>query len=322
VLINRYVGEMGGILGNGFYFEAEITDSSISGFANGAVSLWRDLLIVGSPASSSFSIFRRSSVWNENSMGYWTKEFSGTPAGDNGFSFGSYTAIFGNYAVVTGSVWSAAAIFRRDATGIWTQTQTLSTNQFYPAGVTMWGNFMAIASSDWTNYYVDIYRLAGGNYVKVQTLDGSSVSLSGATGSGFGNSLDMNDGVLIVGAPLIKKAYVFRNTGSSFVLESTLTPPTNEAGTFGQSVAINQNQALVGVPRGTVANAANNTGHAILYQYVKGSGWVQKQALNPTYTNKDYFGSVVDLDENTAIVGPGIEGTSETNNVYLYPVGP
>lgn len=146
----------------------------------------------------------------------------------------------------------------------------------------------------------------------------------------FGYCVDISGDYAIVGAHTTKvngtnssqgEAFLYHFDGSSWKLQDGLFAPSpvNVANSsFGNSVAVNGNIALVGVPSYDGVDNAN-TGAACLYSYVGGSDpWGMGQLMSFGEKANDYFGRSVDVAGNDAIVGSFHAGTNQNGAVYLY----
>ena len=107
---------------------------------------------------------------------------------------------------------------------------------------------------------VVVFRLLGGAWTEVATLEGSEVSLS----ERFGSALALEGNRLLVGAPgpfpgplpgdatipLPGSAYVFDLSGGQFVESARLVSEETGPGSFGQAVVLSGDGAFVGAPLG------------------------------------------------------------------------
>lgn len=134
---------------------------------------------------------------------------------------------------------------------------------------------------------------------------------TGNVGENFGFSIDIDEGLAVVGGPgslsttPSQAAYVFDVASGS--LMHRLTPPAGAPGDFfGQSVSLSNGRVLVGAP-GTDSSAGIDSGAVYLYDAMTGQFL---GGLTPN-TLVDYqgFGSAVDLDGDRALVG----GSGSTN---------
>jgi len=102
-------------------------------------------------------------------------------------------------------------------------------------------------------------------------------------------------------------AYVFVRSGTVWTQEQKLVAGDSAAGdTFGYSVSLDEDTALIGASAADDATIGNNTGAT--YVFVRsGSSWSQQAKLVAAdAVADDQFGRSVALDENTAVIGTGI----------------
>jgi len=127
----------------------------------------------------------------------------------------------------------------------------------------------------------------------------------GATGDWFGVTVAINGNNAIVGARYDDvgansnqgSVCFYQYNGSNWVLLQKVVDPAGVASeSFGLSVSINGNWAVVGASGAT-------TGSASIYQY-NGSTWIFKQKItDPTGAIGDEFGSAVSITGNYIVVG-------------------
>lgn len=138
----------------------------------------------------------------------------------------------------------------------------------------------------------------------------------------FGQSVSIGDDVLVVGAHTAVEgaAYVFRRTGGTWVEEQRLqgagTLPMDH---FGHAVGISGETIVVGVMRDT--HMGSETGAAMVFENVPGTGWVQTDRLEAsTAATGDRFGRAVHIDADTIVVGAlQHDGPiNESGAVYVY----
>ncbi len=131
----------------------------------------------------------------------------------------------------------------------------------------------------------------------------------------FGHSVAISGDTIVVGAPghvhlsvLSGAAYVFWYDGSNWVEQAELLPsPFTGYGSFGCSVAIAGNRALVGAP---YEDNANGLTAGAVYPFLRsGSNWAPQVKLLAQIGypyNSDHFGSSVGIQGNWAAIGvPG-----------------
>lgn len=146
-------------------------------------------------------------------------------------------------------------------------------------------------------------------YVFERTSDGWTqraelAAADGVLGDGFGTSVAVGQGAILVGAPNKKQAsgergavYVFPETASGFVQgQLELVGPRTSA-SFGHAVALSGNTALIGAPND------GSTGAAYVSTFVNGA-WSQPQPLaTAASTAAGEFGWSVAIHGATAVVG-------------------
>jgi hypothetical protein len=146
-------------------------------------------------------------------------------------------------------------------------------------------------------------------------------NLPGASGAGFGISVDVDGDRMIVGAlwamqimTEVGKAYVYARSGSTWTLEKELgsANPDYTDG-FGQAVAISGTTVAVGsshdnnTPTGTVGHAGSVT----IFTRTMNGGWPTQATINPTGSAAyDNYGWSVALSGSTLVAGaPSVDGT-------------
>ena len=135
------------------------------------------------------------------------------------------------------------------------------------------------------------------------------IASDGGAGDNFGNSVSISGDYAIVGAPkgsggyfLQGAAYIFVRSGNAWVQQAKINSSDGIIGeTFGTSVSINGDYAIIGNPNAGVVYA--NQGAAYVFTRT-GSSWLQQAKL--TYAGgqyNDYFGFSVSISGNYAIIG-------------------
>jgi len=140
----------------------------------------------------------------------------------------------------------------------------------------------------------------------------------GETGDVFGGSVDMIDDLAIIGArgdDLIGASYIYRLSGSSWNLESKITPSDGSSGdNFGHTVAIFGDRAVVG------ATNSGDFGAVYVFTYQTGS-WVQTDKIVPNDGETgEFFGHSVDLDGDYLVVGNPSDNDNGllSGSAYIY----
>ncbi len=143
-----------------------------------------------------------------------------------------------------------------------------------------------------------VFSQSGEAFSEAQKL----VPSDGASMDRFGQSLDLDDDVAIVGSWAHQgngAAYIYRFDGANWIQEQKITA----TGTlnFGWTVAIDGDVAIVGADLDPFAGT--NSGAAYIFRY-NGSFWAQEARLIGSDTsNEDFFGSAVDIIGDLAVVG-------------------
>jgi hypothetical protein len=152
----------------------------------------------------------------------------------------------------------------------------------------------------------------------------------GAAADQFGVSVAVSGDTALVGANLADArgpdsgaAYVFARSGTSWSQEAKLTAGDGANGdTFGASVALLEDTALIGVPNDRHLGAASGSA----YLFVRsGTSWSQQAKLTAAdATSADLFGASVAFSDNTALVGAVCDGDlgSSSGSAYLYTPPP
>ncbi len=152
-----------------------------------------------------------------------------------------------------------------------------------------------------------VYVREGGTWTQSQVL----VADDGAAGDGFGFSVSISGGTILVGAPYATvganggqgAAYVFRQSGGSWSQEQKLvTAAGGASNNFGWSVAVSGATAIVSAPVAPVGENALQ-GNATVFTEDAGS-WTE----GPTLVAADgtgfaTFGSAVAIDGDTIVIG-------------------
>ncbi len=132
-----------------------------------------------------------------------------------------------------------------------------------------------------------------------------------AQGVNYGSSSDISGDRMVIGAPDGTSAgvntgavYMYRNTGSRWIQESTIFPPDSTASAqFGWSVAIDGDLLIVGSPGATGGSLGQNGGAAYIYRH-DGTNWIFEVKLEASNgVANDEFGISVGVSGERAVVG-------------------
>ena len=231
-----------------------------------------------------------------------------------------------------------AYVYERNAEGAWIEVTTLSAADEaeaarFGSSIALDGDRAIIGASgrpDATSLY------NGGAYVYERDSVGSWMEVSiltasdGASGDHFGESVALDGDRAIIGAGYRDdpanaddgagsgKAYVYeRDAAGTWIEVAQLTSSTSvRFGGFGQSVALDDDRAIVG--------ASRSAGGAHVYERDAGGVWTEVATLiGSGGVENDGFGIAVELDGDRAIVGArgGNYGEGydfDAGSVYVY----
>jgi hypothetical protein len=243
--------------------------------------------------------------------------------------FGQSVSISGNYAIVgavgdsTDQSWSGAVfVFElNETTGVWTQKQILKSttvvqNAQFGFSASIHGDY-AIIGAGFEDHSTSITK-SGAVYIfernvttNVWTQTAVFKLATPNTYDQYGYSVSIHGDYAIAGAPwedtnaddAAGAAIIFERNGTTGVWTEKQTlkaSPIVASGTFGKSVSISGNYAIIGSP-------APNTGEGQAYIFERNETtgtWTQKHMITPsdgTWTY--YFGEAVFMSDNYTIVG-------------------
>lgn len=198
---------------------------------------------------------------------------------------------------------------------------------------------------------VRVFVRNGNSWVYQATIDGADATGSMSNAFGFGG-LDIQGDTLAVGIPNHQRVnygatgavFVYRRTGSTWALETTLYASNSEDGDrFGEVLAVHGDRVVVSAPgedsdsRPTAElsnNMYSNSGAA--YVFARDAGvWTQEAYLKSANASTDDACASVDIYRDTILLGcPGEDGSGTginpgTNNLrpnsgaaYMFRRGP
>jgi hypothetical protein len=140
----------------------------------------------------------------------------------------------------------------------------------------------------------------------------------GAPWGEFGFAVAIHGDAVIAGAN--GAAYVFRRTGAGWTEEAKLTepPPAGGGNSFGRSVSLHEDRAIVGSRSGATPNSP---GAAYVF-HTDGTAWAIEATLAPSDpVALDNFGAGVAIDRDYLIVGaPGATsgGRADVGAAYVF----
>lgn len=258
---------------------------------------------------------------------------SGTGAADD--RFGRSVSISGTRLVVgaptdddstttdSGSVY----VFHFNGTS-WVQIQKINpptpeTNAAFGSAVAIDGDWLVVGSPFATSGdgaasgQTYTYNFTGATWALQQTLD----PVNRSANDNFGASAAIEGTTLVVGSrtadtlqPASGAAYVFTRTGSVYSEQQRLVASDGlTADNFGVAVGLSGDSVIVGANFARIS-ALDAAGAAYVFTRT-GSVWSQQQKLvAPTAGELDEYGSDVDIEGNTAIVGHRNEDSAFANS--------
>jgi hypothetical protein len=294
--------------------QAELTlNDGASGDTFGdSVALSGNTAIVAAPVKTIGSHIAQGAAYAYLLNGtHWAQQAELT-AGDGAAydNFGHSVAISGNTAILGApgkNGRGAAYVFSFGGTS-WIQQAELTagdgaTGDLYGLSVAISGNTAIVGNRRSSRGAAYVYSFDGATWSQQAELTASD----GASGDNFGFSVGISGNTAIVGANWKTvgsnvqqgAAYVYSLNGSSWIQQAELTASDGAANdTFGFSVAISGNAAIVG------AQASNASRGAAYVYSLAGATWTQQTKLTASDGNtNDLFGWSVAMAGNAAIVG-------------------
>ena len=182
----------------------------------------------------------------------------------------------------------------------------------------IWENILVMQVSSQESVYIYEYSSASNDVgLDLVYID----NLTQPVDSNFGNSIDIYNNVIIIGASSVDSAFIYHynTTSSKYDLVEQLSGNGGSTGDgFGYSVAICDEFGIVGTRDGEAAYIFKH----ILANGTDSGGWMQVLRLVASDATSDrmYFGltvDIVDLAENFAMVGAPYDN-SYTGSVYIF----
>jgi hypothetical protein len=284
-----------------------------------SVAVDGDVVVVGVPdhrlpgnlVRGAARVFRRGALG-------WSDEATLVPSDSEFGGAGSSVAIEGDTiivgdpaAFVDGFGGGAVYVFRREALG-WVEEQKLTASDAVVGAQFGWsvsvsGDRIAVGAMDDD----DLGLRSGSAYVFRRTASGwieeaKLIPSDGANSSRFGQSISISHEAILVGAveyggPLRPgSAYVFRWDGASWSEEARLRGTNLDLSSFGCSVSLDCDVALIGAF--TRWSASPGVGAAYLFERTS-TGWVMREEIADCSDDANYeYGRAVALSGDTALV--------------------
>ncbi len=173
------------------------------------------------------------------------------------------------------------------------------------------------------------HAVAGSISQQAKLTAGAGAGAEGEANDGFGFSVAMSGDTAMVGAWQDDvggtdgrgSAYMFVRSGGAWTLEAKLTPMDDApVGSFGVSIALSGNTAVVGASSHAV-NSQVNRGSAFVFVR-EGQSWTQQARLIASDgAAGDFFGSAVAITGDTVLVGsPRVDvgGDADQGAAYVF----
>ncbi len=230
------------------------------------------------------------------------------------------------YDDLLGTDTGSANIFRRSGT-LWIEEMKLfgiasTLDDRFGTAVAVEGDLVAVGAPGKTQNRgaVFLFRRIGFGWWNYEA---TLVAFDAQPGWSFGNSLDIHDGTVIVGAPMngfasgSGAAYTFSDNGGQWMLDQKLEHSDGLSGDqFGADLKRYGSRMAIGAP-GRDSGAIANSGAVVVFEESAGI-WIESALKTPSTPQPlGHFGVSVDLDQDHLIVGaPGED--IEAGAAYIY----
>jgi len=299
--------------------DAALPLDSFSGFGTTSVAISGDYAVVGNRYDDTVDTEAGATLVFEKRSGIWVEVSKLTVSEGDDFLafFGSDVAIEGNTMVVGSygrdvgedSLSGAAYVYER-LSGVWTLVETLRASDSEPSkyfgfSVAISGSTIVVgARQDSIDVFwagsAYVFDNSGGSWGEVAKLTASDAGRA----DWFGNSVSIEDDLILVGAVYKDSTNGDSSTGSAYVFERSaqntwaqqaklVANPSTEFEFFGESVSLSGNKAVVGTDDGNV----------YVFQLENGN-WTRAfdlQRNNPP----PGFGNSVSISSDNVLVGGG-----------------
>jgi hypothetical protein len=249
---------------------------------------------------------------------------------------GDTLVVAANGATIGGNPAQGAVYVFTQSNGTWTQTQKLTADDGaaydnFGLSVALQGSTILVGSPHATvgtnqvQGAVYVFTKSNGTWTQTQKLTASD----GAANDSFGQSVAMSGNTGLVGAYNARvnghsgqgAAYIFVNSNGNWSQRQKLTASDGTANAnFGNAVALDSTQALIGADVSTVGNHTSQ-GKAYLFEESNGN-WSQTLTLVATDgATDDFFGAALTLDGPTLLIStphPTINGNTYQGAAYFY----
>ena len=326
----------------GTFTEQKVTasDGTANTFFGSAAAIKGTHAVIGADGDASF----RGSAYVFNKTGdIWTEGQKLVPGDGLGGEFGYRVALdHGNLlvtafsATVNGVAAQGAAYAFTNVAGTFSETQKLTASDGglfdnFGASVSVDRDTLVIGANGATvgsnpaQGAVYVFTLVNGTWTETQKL----IADDGIAYDNFGLSVALHGSTILVGSPqaIIDGAfaqgavYVYTNSGGTWSQTQKLTASDGAASdSFGQSVAISGNNALVGAYGATV-DGHQGAGAAYFFTNLSGT-WSEMQKLTASDPGTFFnFGNTLTLHGRKAIIAADVatvDGHTSQGKVYIF----
>lgn len=315
-------------------------DGASEDYFGESVALDGDTAVIGARFDDDSGMSSGSAYVFTRTGGVWAQSAKLLPAdGEAGDLFGAAVALDDDTLVIGASrggnadVRSGSAyVFTRNM-GVWTQQSKL-----LPADGTSDGLFGVAVALDSDTALIGDYldddngEVSGSAYVftrseGVWAQQAKLLPADGTDGDYFSWSVGLDGDTAVIGAPWDENAgvrsgsaYVFTRDTGVWTQQAKLLPANGWAGSFGRSVALDGQIAVIGA----IGDNFYDTGSAYLFVRT-GSLWVEQVKMPPCDGwVEDYFGYSVALEDDTAVIGAALDNHngSHSGSAYIFRFTP
>lgn len=283
-----------------------------------SVSMFASTLVVGAPDQGAGAVY----VYSYDAGGWMLAQKLTAPSALVGDRFGAAVSVFVDRIAIgaPGTNDGAGKVFVFENSGGWSQVAMLEATDAHAdhalgSSVVLGADTVVAGAPHWASATVGAFS-QGAAYVFVRsasvwTEQARLQSPSSANGQLFGYALDLSGERALIGAPLANagggSAHAFQRSGSNWSLQAQLSAPGNLPGDrFGWSVALDNDQALIGAPF-----ALAGCGSSTRFSHAANVWTASPQAISNTRIPGGLAGWSVHIRGERQMVGvPGYSGAS------------
>jgi hypothetical protein len=257
------------------------TDGYANDLFGSSLAMHNNFIIAGAPNNNILFSEAQGSAYVFHFNGSTWQEMANLtlPGSHPNDRLGQSVAIYGNYAVVASKsaivndqgVQGKVCMFQYNGAS-WSYLTTITSpvntpNQYFGCSVSLYGDTLVVGASE------NVNNANGEGKVYVYTRNGNTWNLQATLtpadaheNDGFGTSVHVNKGYLIVGAPAASvngsrqgKSYIYKSSAQGWSLQSVLTSSNGSIyDGFGDVVHINEHTAFCSAPGATVSSQEDN----------------------------------------------------------------